>query len=106
VFSTPTEDETDVSLTTNIRIQFSRDIDPASLKGHVSVTYAEPPPVEPGTPTVTFTTSYVGASRVVEVKFLKPLERFRTVKVTLDGLAGTDQQPAKPWTLTFALGGS
>jgi hypothetical protein len=106
VFSTPTEDETDVSLTTAIRIQFSRDIDPASLKGHVSVTYVEPPPLEPGTPPVSFTTSYVGASRVVEVRFGKPLERFRTLKVTLDGLVGTDQQPAKPWTLTFALGGS
>jgi len=95
-----------VALTTAIRIQFSRDIDPASLKGHVSVTYVEPPPLEPGTPPVSFTTSYVGASRVVEVRFGKPLERFRTLKVTLYGLVGTDQQPAKPWTLTFALGGS
>jgi hypothetical protein len=106
VFSTPTEDETDVSLTTNIRIQFSRDIDPASLKGHVSVTYAEPPPVDPSTAAITFTTGYIGASRVVEVNFAKPLERFRSLKVTLDGLVGTDRQPVKPWTLTFALGGS
>ena len=34
-------DETDVSLTTNLRIQFSRDIDPATLKGRLRVSYAE-----------------------------------------------------------------
>jgi Bacterial Ig-like domain len=105
IFSTPTEEETDVSLTTSIRIQFSRDIDPASLKGHVRVAYVEPPPVDPAAATVAFTSSYAGANRVVEVQFAKPLEPFRTVQVTLDGLLGTDQQPAKPWTLTFALGG-
>ena len=35
------------------------------------------------------------------------LERFRTLKIDLvDGILGTDGQPLKPWTLTFALGGS
>ncbi|HEY3042969.1 MAG TPA: Ig-like domain-containing protein, partial [Vicinamibacterales bacterium] len=33
VFSAPTEDETDVSLATNVRIQFSRDLDPATFRG-------------------------------------------------------------------------
>jgi hypothetical protein len=29
------------------------------------------------------------------------------LKVELqEGILGTDQQPLKPWTLTFALGGS
>jgi hypothetical protein len=41
------------------------------------------------------------------VRFAKPLERFRTVKVELlEGIVGTDAQPLKAWTLTFALGGS
>ncbi len=35
VFSTPTDDETDVLLSTNIRIQFSRDINQATLKGRI-----------------------------------------------------------------------
>ena len=50
--------------------------------------------------------TYAAASRVLEVHFTKPLERFRTVKVELlEGILGTDAQPLKPWTLTFAVGG-
>jgi hypothetical protein len=110
VFSAPTQDETDVSMNTTVRIQFSRDIDPATLKGHVTVRYLESETVdrgEPTTPTADFTTQYTGANRVLELKFGKPLERFRTLKVELqEGILGTDQQPLKPWTLTFVLGGS
>ena len=55
---------------------------------------------------IDFTTEYRGAARVLEVKFSKPLERFRTVRVTFDeGVKGTDQQPLQPWTLTFTLTG-
>jgi hypothetical protein len=44
---------------------------------------------------------------VLELKFVKPLERFRTLRVELmDGVLGTDDQPLKPWTLTFLLGAS
>jgi hypothetical protein len=44
---------------------------------------------------------------VLELKFAKPLERFSTVTVDLlEGILGTDQQPLKPFTLTFSLGGS
>jgi hypothetical protein len=46
-------------------------------------------------------------NRVLELKFARPLERFRTLKIELqEGILGTDKQPLKPWTLTFALGGS
>ena len=110
IFSTPTDEETDVSQGTHVRIQFSRDIDPASIRGHVRVRYLESQTVErgePTTPTVEFTSQYNGANRVLEVRFAKPLERFRTVKVDLiEGILGTDGQPLKPWTLTFSLGGS
>ena len=52
-------------------------------------------------------TQYLAASRVMELKFTKPLERFRTVTVDLlEGILGTDQQALKPWTLTFEVGGS
>ncbi len=72
---------------------------------------AGPPPEvergEPVTPTANFTFQYSGANRVLELRFPKPLERFRTLKVDLlDGILGTDGQPLKPWTLSFALGGS
>jgi hypothetical protein len=62
---------------------------------------------EPTTPTIDLTTQYSGANRVLEIRFSKPLERFRTLKVDLlDGILGVDGQPLKPWTLTFSIGGS
>jgi Bacterial Ig-like domain len=110
IFSAPTDDETDVMQNSSVRIQFSRDIDPATVKGHVRVRYLDSQTVErgePTTPAAEFTTQYNGANRVLEIKFAKPLERFRTVKVDLlEGIRGTDAQPLKPWTLTFAVGGS
>jgi len=110
IFSAPTEDETDVSMSTTVRVQFSRDIDQSTLKGHIRVRYLDAQTVERGepvTPTADFTFQYSGASRTLVLRFAKPLERFRTVKVDLlDGILGTDGQPLKPWTLTFALGGS
>jgi hypothetical protein len=108
VFSAPTEDETDVSTATNVRIQFSRDLDQSTLKGHVQAAYANSRTasgVEPAK--AEFTTQYNAANRVLEIRFTKPLERFRTIKIMLlDGILGTDKQPLKPWTLTFALAGS
>ena len=54
-----------------------------------------------------FTTEYRAATRVLEIRFSQPLERFRTLQVDLpEGVLGTDQQPLRPWTLTFMTGGS
>src|SRR5262249_9720968 len=110
VFSAPTQDETDVSASTSVRIQFSRDIDQRTLKNHIKASYLESQSVErgePTTPSAEFTFQYAPANRVLEIKFTKPLERFRTLKIDLvDGILGTDSQPLKPWTLTFALGGA
>jgi hypothetical protein len=110
VFSAPTQEETDVSMGTTVRIQFSRDIDTATLKNRIRAGYLGAETVERGepvTPSAEFTFQYSAANRVLELKFAKPLERFRTVKVDLlEGILGTDTQPLKPWTLTFSLGGS
>ena len=110
IFSTPTQDETDVPMGTTVRIQFSRDIDLATLKGRVKPHYLESQSAERGepvTPSADFTFQYAGANRVLELRFTKPLERFRTLKVDLlDGILGTDGQPLKAWTLTFMLGGA
>lgn len=101
VFSTPTDEEIGVVGNTSVRIQLSRDIDPATLKGNVRVAY------DPGDPIAGFTTQYNAVMRVVELKFARPLERFRTVRIQLlGGILGTDRQPLKPWTLTFETGGS
>ena len=110
VFSAPTQDETDVLQTTAIRIQFSRDLDQSTLKGRIKPHYLESQSAERGepvTPTADFTFQYSPANRVLEIKFTKPLERFRTLKVDLlEGIVGTDGQPLKAWTLSFSLGGS
>jgi Bacterial Ig-like domain len=110
IFSTPTQDETDVPMTMSVRLQFSRDIDQATLKGHVKAHYLEAQTIEKGepvTPAVDFTTQYAGATRVLEVRFTKPLERFRTVHVDLtDEILGTDKQALQPWTLSFDTGGN
>lgn len=110
VFSAPIEDETDVSLSPNIRIQFSRDINPASLKDRVRVKYVEPaglPGVDPAAATLEFATQYLPGSRVLEIRVVDGLERFRRVQVELlEGIVGTDRQPLAPWTLTFETGGS
>jgi hypothetical protein len=108
VFSAPTSDETDVQLATNIRIQFSRDINPATFKGNIAVKYSEAETRErgePDTPKIDFTNQYLPGTRVLELKLANPLERFRTVTVQLsDGILGSDKQPLKPWTLNFQTG--
>ena len=110
IFSAPTQGETDVSMGTSVRIQVSRDIDPATLKGHLRVAYLESQTRERGelvTPAAEFIAQYNAANRVIEIRFTKPLERFRTLRVELtEGILGTDQQPLKPWTLTFDTGGA
>jgi hypothetical protein len=113
IFSAPTGDEIDVSTMTNVRIQFSRDIDPATFKGRIRATYLDPPgapsgpagvaPVQPGE----FTVNYRAFNRVLELRFVKPLERFRTLKLELlPGILGTDQQELKPFVLVFSIGES
>jgi hypothetical protein len=108
VFSAPTTDETDVQLSTNVRIQFSRDIDATTFKGHIVARYAAAETrerTEPETPKVDFSTQYLPGTRVLELKFANPLERFRTITVELqDGILGRDKQPLKPWTLNFQTG--
>jgi hypothetical protein len=106
VFSMPTEGETNVPTTVVVRIQASRDLDPASLQGHIRVGYlgqaaaTTEPPFE-------FKVTYDPGNRAIAITFAKPLERFRTVRVELlDGILAThDKQTLAPWALTFSLGG-
>jgi hypothetical protein len=109
LFSAPAEGETDVSSTTNVRIQFSRDLNPSTLKDRVRVSYA--PAVAAaaaaGAPpaAIEFTTQYQTPTRVLEIRFAQPLERFRTVQVELpESILGADQQPLVPFKLTFEIG--
>jgi hypothetical protein len=109
-FTVPLEGETDVPLSTRVRIQFSRDIDPASFKGHIRLSYLGDESVErgePQPPSIGAQPRYDPGSRVLEIGFTTPLQRFRTMRVELlEGIVGTDGAPLQPWTLTFSLGGS
>jgi hypothetical protein len=109
VFSAPSEGEVDVSLASPIRLQFSRGLNPETLKGRIRISYLGAEAVERGeaqAPSIEFNTSYDGANRAVEITFTKPLERFRTLRLQLlEGIEAFDGGPVEPWTLTFSLGG-
>lgn len=110
LFSAPTNEETDVRLDTKVRVQFSRDLDPATLKGGVRVSYSATQAAErgePQAPPIDVRVSYNKGTRVMELTFEQPLDRFRVVTVTLtDDIKGVDGLPLKPYTVTFTLGGS
>ena len=109
VFSVPTEDQVDVSPASGVRIQFSRDLDPESVRGQVRAGYLAAQSAErgePQPPALAFTTTYNAGQRVLELKFDRPLERFRVVRIELgDGIRATDGATLAPWTLTFTTGG-
>lgn len=110
VFTAPAEGEADVRSTERIRMQLSRDLDPATLKDRVRITYSAAESKDRGEaqpPSVAFTTNYTRENRALEIKPTGPLERFRLVKLEiLEGVKGTDGGAMKPFTLTFTTGGS
>lgn len=109
VFSAPSDGETDVSLNSSIRIQFSRSIAPDTLKGRIRVAYMGAESFERGEaqpPGIEVKTAYDPGTRALELTFPRPLERFRTVKLELlEGIKAFDGAPVTPWTLTFSVGG-
>ena len=107
VFSTPLDDETDVRTATNVRVQFSRDIDASTIRGRVRASYAALPAEAAPPAAPAFTTQYLPGTRVLEIRFTQPLERFRTVTIELlEGVLGSDKQPLAPWKITFLTDGS
>lgn len=110
LFTAPAEGEADVRASERIRIQLSRDLDPATLKDRVRITYSAADSKERGEaqpPAVAFTTNYTRENRALEIRPTAPLERFRLVKLEiLEGVKGTDGGALKPFTLTFTTGGS
>ncbi|MGE5360974.1 MAG: Ig-like domain-containing protein [Bacteroidales bacterium] len=108
LFSVPVPGETDVSPSTTVRIQLSRDLDPESLKGRVSVAYlgTGAPSAAPPPPAPRIRIELDERERVMTLRFAQPLEPWQRVQVDLlDGIKGTDGAVMKPWTLTFTVGG-
>ena len=110
LFTAPADGEADVALTARIRMQLSKNLDVASLKDHVRITYSNADSRERGEaepPAVTFVATYTKATRVLEIRPNQPWERFRQTTVEfLEGVAGTDGGAMKPFKLTFTTGGS
>jgi hypothetical protein len=106
VFTAPSEGETDVRLVERIRMQLSRDLNPATLQDRVRITYVSQERAAAPTP-LAYSTNYVRENRALEIRLAEPLEPFRLVKLEiLDGVQGTDGGAMKPFTLTFTTGGS
>jgi hypothetical protein len=104
VFSSPYEGEVDVPLTSSIRIQFSRGIDPKSIDGQIRASYVGGAPG--AAPPLEFQHSYDAGTRAIELKFMQPFERFGTIRIeVLDGLKAFDGAPVQPWRMTFSAGG-
>ncbi len=103
IFSLPADGETGVSPASPIRIQLSRNVDPATFPDQIRAGY--PGGTAQGaakSPAIAFTTSYNAGDRIIGIHWAKPLEPYRMVKVELlGGIKGTDGQALVPWTLTF-----
>ena len=108
IFSAPLPDDVDVAQDTTVRVQFSRDMDPDSCGGQVRVAYARPGATEPDADAagILFELAYRGRNRVLEIRFVQELERFRSVVVELlEGVTANDGTPLPPWTMSFFTGG-
>jgi hypothetical protein len=105
IFSAPVPDDVDVDRTGPVRIQFSRDMDPRTIRDRVRVSYTPPTGGAPAFVVPPFATTYNDAAHAIEIKFAQPLERFQQVKIELlEGMTALDGQPLKPWTLSFTTG--
>ena len=105
IFSAPLNGEVDVQTTIVLRVQFSRDIDPESLRDQVAVAYGlKPDGTAPG-PAPTATTTYRPANRAVEIRFAQPLAPFTNVIVAFgDQIKATDGVAMKPTKISFTTG--
>ena len=107
VFSSPTAGETDVPPASAVRMQFSRNIKPESLADHLRISYVGGATggIGSAASALEWRTNYDAATRALEVRFLKPLESFRTLKLELlEGVMGFDGAPIVPWSVTFTVG--
>ena len=103
IFSTPTQDDTDIATDALLRLQFSRDMDDESFDGNVAVAYQGA--ADEDAPE--FTVSYRPRNRVLTVTLVEPLRAYATLTVTLgDGVLASDTASLVPYTLRFSTGGS
>lgn len=107
IFSAPIADDTDVPLSTPVRLQFSRDMDGRTFRDRVRARYTGP--TRPGTTAPSpppFVIRYDDGNRSLEIRFTQPLERFQTVTIDLlEGISAMGGAALQPWTMSFSTGG-
>lgn len=110
VFTSPTAGEVEVRTDTVIRVQLSRDVDPATLKDRIRISYSPAESAErgePQPPSVAFSVEWTPVNRALQIRPTQPLERFRQVRVEfLEGIRGPDGSVLAPLTIAFSTGGS
>jgi hypothetical protein len=105
IFSTPVPGEMDVEPRVLVRVQFSRDMDVASFKDRVRISYAMPAGAAAGPAPPRFSFNYNVGTRALELKFAAPFEQFQSVRIDLlEGIMAVGSEPLKPWSLTFTTG--
>ena len=105
IFSAPMNGELDVPTTVVLRVQFSRDINPDTLRDQVAVAYGLKPDGSSPGPAPKATTTYRPANRAVEIRFDAPLAAFTNVIVAFgDQIKATDGVVMKPTRISFTTG--
>ena len=105
VFSAPLDGENGVPTGVVVRVQFSRDIAPESLKDQVAVAYGLGADGSSPGPAPAAATKYVPANRSVEIRFASPLAPFATVIVAFGNqIKATDGVTMKPARISFTTG--
>lgn len=105
VFSAPLDGETEVATDVVLRVQFSRDIAPDSLKDQVAVAYGmRQDGSTPGAAPAAHVT-YRAANRSIEIRFAEPLAPFATVIVAFgNAITATDGVAMRPSRIAFQTG--
>jgi hypothetical protein len=104
VFHDPILDETQVSTTAPVRLQFSRHMAGETFSERVRVSYAGHRSLSAAA-IPAFTAVYHDDTRALEIRFTAPLDRYQAVKVELlEGIRAADGRKLEPWCLTFTTG--
>ena len=107
IFSAPLDGDVDIPTDANVRLQFSRDMDPESFDERIEVSYVADAASARRTelPPLVFEANYRGLNRVLEIRFVEPLVAFQTINVRLtEGVAANDGAALAPWSLSFFVG--
>jgi hypothetical protein len=106
IFSTPTQDDTDIPTDALVRVQFSRDMDGESFEGNVEVAY-QGAQAGADEDALEFTVAYRARNRVLTVTLAEPLRPYATLTVSLGaGVLAGDGAALVPYALRFSIGGS